>query len=147
MLSPILSDYDRINSAYCIAHAKHSYYIPVYKTWLRLEVCHSCIRLLLSVLSISLRRVARSLRVPQTNSIGDTNRMWHSKLCTGRCTLGVHVGTQMQSEEYTAYNMAATKGLSGFKYMLHPFWLHNYFNSPMRVQICTCRCNNAYEQE
>ena len=60
--------------AYRIAHAKHSSYIPGYKTWLRLEVCHSCVRFLLSVLLISPRRVARGVWVPNTNSIANTNR-------------------------------------------------------------------------
>ena len=44
--------------AYCIAHTKHSYLTPVYKTRLNLAVCHLCIRFLLSVPSISLRCVA-----------------------------------------------------------------------------------------
>ena len=85
--------------AYCIAHAKHSYYTPVYKTWLVLEICHSCVRFLLSVLLISLRRVVRGVWVPQTNSIANTNRTWHSEHCTHRYTLGVHVGIQVQSVE------------------------------------------------
>ena len=29
---------------YCIAHAKHSYCKPVYKTWSSFEVCHLCVR-------------------------------------------------------------------------------------------------------
>ena len=49
------------SKVYCIAHVKLSYCIPVYKTRLNLEVCHLCIRFLLSVLSISLMRVARNL--------------------------------------------------------------------------------------
>ena len=85
--------------AYCIAHAKYSYCTPVYKTWLRLEVCHSCVRFLWTVLSINPRRILRGMWVPQTNSIADTNRTWHPELCTCRCTLRVHVGIQMQSVE------------------------------------------------
>ena len=85
--------------AYCIARARHSFDTPVYKTWLVLEICHSCVRFLLPVLSISLRRVVRGMWVPQTNSIANTNQTWHSALCTQRYTLGVHVGIQVQSVE------------------------------------------------
>ena len=83
--------------AYCIAHAKHSYYIPVYKTWLRLEVYHLCVWFLLFVLLVNLMHIAHRMWVPHTNSVANTNRTWHSKLCTCRCAHGVHVGIKMQS--------------------------------------------------
>ena len=87
--------------AYCIANTKHSYYTPVYKTRLRLKVCHSCVWFLLCVLSISLRRVVHTLWVPQTASDTATNGICRNELCTARCALGVRVGAQHHDAEYT----------------------------------------------
>ena len=75
--------------AYCIAHSKHSYCTPVYKTRLSLELCHSCVRFLLSVLSISPRRVACELWVPQTASVTATNGICRNEL------LDAHMGSAL----------------------------------------------------
>ena len=99
--------------AYCIAYTKHSYCTPVYRTQLSLEVCHSCVRFLLSVLLVSMMRIPRGMWVPQTSSVTAANRICRNEFCTARHTLGVLVGAQRRDAEYTAQNMAATMWAQG----------------------------------